>query len=34
MTEDIRWIQRFDNFKRSLKQLQQAFDWMDERETQ
>ena len=21
MTEDIRWIQRFDNFKRALKQL-------------
>ena len=24
MTEDIRWIQRFDNFKRSLKQLDNA----------
>lgn len=24
MTEDIRWIQRFDNFKRSLKQLDDA----------
>ena len=32
MTEDIRWIQRFDNFKRSLKQLELAFEWMDERE--
>lgn len=32
MTDDIRWIQRFDNFKRSLKQLEQAFDLMDERD--
>jgi len=32
MIDDIRWIQRFDNFKRSLKQLDQAFEWMDERE--
>lgn len=32
MTEDIRWIQRFDNFKRSLKQLELAFVLMDERE--
>ena len=32
MTDDIRWIQRFDNFKRSLKQLEQAFVWMEERE--
>ena len=24
MTEDLRWIQRFDNFKRSLKQLDDA----------
>ncbi len=32
MTEDIRWIQRFDNFNRSLKQLAMAFDVMDERE--
>ena len=32
MTDDIRWIQRFDNFKRSLKQLELAFDWMAERE--
>jgi nucleotidyltransferase substrate binding protein (TIGR01987 family) len=32
MTEDIRWIQRFDNFKRSLKQLEMAFDLMEQRE--
>ncbi|MBL4682307.1 MAG: nucleotidyltransferase substrate binding protein [Pseudomonadales bacterium] len=32
MTEDIRWIQRLDNFKRSLKQLTLAFEWMDQRE--
>ena len=32
MTDDIRWIQRFDNFKRSLKQLDQAFVLMDKRE--
>lgn len=32
MTEDIRWIQRFDNFKRSLKQLEMAFELMEQRE--
>lgn len=32
MTEDIRWIQRFDNFKRSLKQLEMAFDLLEKRE--
>ena len=28
MTEDIRWIQRFDNFKRSMKQLDSAMALM------
>ena len=32
MTEDIRWIQRFDNFKRSLKQLDNAMALIAERE--
>ncbi len=32
MTEDIRWIQRFDNFQRSLRQLEMAFGLMEERE--
>jgi nucleotidyltransferase substrate binding protein (TIGR01987 family) len=32
MTEDIRWVQRFDNFKRALKQLEMAFEIMDQRE--
>ena len=32
MSEDIRWIQRFDNFKRALKQLTMAFDLMEQRE--
>lgn len=32
MTQDIRWVQRFDNFKRSLKQLEMAFALMEERE--
>lgn len=32
MTDDIRWIQRFDNFQRALKQLDMAFAIMDERE--
>lgn len=32
MTEDIRWIQRFDNFKRSLKQLDNAIALMAERD--
>lgn len=32
MTEDIRWVQRFDNFRRSLKQLESAFDIMEARE--
>jgi nucleotidyltransferase substrate binding protein (TIGR01987 family) len=31
MTEDIRWIQRFDNFKKSLKQLDTAMALMAER---
>lgn len=31
MTEDIRWIQRFDNFKRSLKQLETGFEIMEQR---
>lgn len=32
MTEDIRWIQRLDNFQRSIKQLENAFAIMDERD--
>lgn len=32
MTEDIRWIQRFDNFKRSLKQLDDVMAIIAERE--
>ena len=32
MTEDIRWIQRFDNFKRSLSQLDSAMALIAERE--
>lgn len=32
MTEDIRWMQRFDNFKRSLKQLDNAMALLQERE--
>ena len=32
MTEDVRWIQRFDNFKRSLKQLDRAMTLIAERE--
>lgn len=32
MTEDIRWIQRFDNFKRSLLQLDNAMALIAERE--
>lgn len=32
MTEDIRWIQRFDNFKRSMKQLDNAIALMAERD--
>lgn len=32
MTEDIRWIQRFDNFKRSLKQLDNAMALVAERD--
>lgn len=32
MSEDIRWQQRFDNFERSMKQLDAAFDIMEERE--
>ncbi len=32
MTEDIRWIQRFDNFKRALKQLEMAFGLFEQRE--
>ena len=32
MTEDIRWIQRFDNFKRSLKQLDNAMVLIAERD--
>jgi len=32
MTEDVRWIQRFDNFKRSLKQLDNAMTLIAERE--
>ena len=32
MTEDIRWIQRFENFKRSLKQLDNAIALMAERD--
>ncbi|WP_370293616.1 nucleotidyltransferase substrate binding protein [Thalassolituus sp.] len=32
MTQDIRWIQRFDNFQRALKQLERAFAIMEARE--
>ncbi len=32
MTKEIRWIQRFNNFKRSLKQLENAMALMEERE--
>ena len=32
MTGDIRWIQRFDNFKRALKQLEMAFGLFEQRE--
>ncbi len=32
MTEDIRWIQRFDNFQRSMKQLDSAMALLEERE--
>ncbi len=32
MTKEIRWIQRFNNFKRSLKQLEDAMALMEERE--
>lgn len=32
MKKDIRWIQRFNNFKRSLKQLDDAMALMEERE--
>ena len=32
MTQDIRWIQRFDNFQRALKQLEMAFAIMEARE--
>ena len=32
MKKDIRWVQRFNNFKRSLKQLENAMALMKERE--
>ena len=32
MTEDIRWIQRFNNFKRALQQLDRVMDLIAERE--
>lgn len=32
MTDDVRWIQRFDNFKRAMKQLEMAFEMMEQRE--
>ncbi len=32
MSEDIRWVQRFDNFKRSLKQLDNAMKLVAERD--
>jgi len=32
MTTDIRWRQRFDNFQRSMKQLDNAMALMEERE--
>ena len=32
MTDDIRWKQRFDNFQRSMQQLDMAFELMEERE--
>lgn len=31
MSEDIRWIQRFDNFQRSTKQMENIFEIMDRR---
>jgi len=32
MDDDIRWIQRFDNFKRALKQLDKVMLLLEERE--
>jgi hypothetical protein len=32
MTEDIRWVQRFDNFKRAMKQLDNVMTLIGERE--
>ena len=32
MTQDIRWIQRFDNFQRSMKQLDNAMALLEERD--
>ncbi len=32
MVQDIRWIQRFNNYKRALKQLQDAIELMKKRE--
>ena len=32
MTKDIRWIQRFDNFKRSFKQWEMTFELMEQLE--
>lgn len=32
MTHDIRWIQRFDNFQRSMKQLDNAMALLEERD--
>lgn len=32
MVQDIRWVQRFNNYKKALKQLQDAMELMEERE--
>lgn len=32
MTDDIRWIQRFNNFQKSLIQLDKAMDLIEERD--
>ncbi|SFH81552.1 hypothetical protein SAMN05192551_103144 [Tindallia magadiensis] len=32
MVKDIRWIQRFQNYKKALSQLQQGVDLLMERE--
>lgn len=32
MAEDVRWIQRFGNYKKALKQIEEALNLMEERE--